>query len=213
MYFFVVERIRCIGIFSGRAGRWISLGERISYCSTICSLRSRVQYVARPQRKKRESPPLQGWGESRALSDATAGFRPLGIVLGGNSIVETNLETLGSFPPTRATRRSQYPCPCNTGWGDGTTNPTPSACEPVHRGPKDRQADGTARVRPPSNGGRSPGAVSGAVRADTASLVGTCNTPHPAKGRSTEHEPEYAHAAEACSRRTARTHAPFCRVR
>ena len=26
--------------------------------------------------------------------------------------------------PTRATRRSQYPWPCNTGWGDGTTNPS-----------------------------------------------------------------------------------------
>ena len=28
-----------------------------------------------------------------------------------NSIAETDLETLGSFPPKRAIRRSQYPCP------------------------------------------------------------------------------------------------------
>ena len=90
----------------------------------------------------------------------------------GNSIAETNPETVGSFPPTRITRCFQYPYPCNTGWGDGTTNPTPSACEPVHRGRKDSQADGTARVRPRFNRGQSPDAVSGAVRADTASLPG-----------------------------------------
>jgi len=37
---------------------------------------------------------------------------------------------------------------------------------------KGRQADGTARVRPQSNRGWSPGAVSGAVQGDTASLRG-----------------------------------------
>ena len=37
---------------------------------------------------------------------------------------------------------------------------------------KDRQADGTARVRPHSNRGRLPGAISGTVQGDTASLRG-----------------------------------------
>ena len=122
--------------------------------------------------------PFRGGVNRVRLVPPTAGFRPLGVVLDGNSIAETNPETLGSFPPRRTARCSQYPCPCNTGWGDGTTNPTPPACEPVHLGSKDRQADGTARVRSPSNGGWSPGAVSGAVRADTASLPGraTCHT-------------------------------------
>ena len=31
--------------------------------------------------------------------------------------------------------------------------------------------------------------------------VGTRNTPHPSRGSRTEHEPEYAHAAESCLRR------------
>ena len=120
--------------------------------------------------------------------------------------------------PIRATRRSQYPCPCNTGWGDGTTNPTPAACEPAHRGRskisdfrddenlrfsnhrKGRQADGTARVRPRSNCGRSSDAVSGAVQGDTVSLSGRRIRHTPRGGSRTEHEPEYAHAAESCHR-------------
>ena len=78
---------------------------------------------------------------------------------------------------------SSTPAP---GTRDGVTarhNPTPPACEPAHRGRTGRQADGTARVRPPSNGGRSPGAVSGAVQGDTASLP----------GRRTRHTPRGAH--------------------
>jgi hypothetical protein len=142
-------------------------------------------------RHQSESRNEQGGRKSRALGDATAGFRPVGIVRSGNSIAETNLETLGSFPPRRTTRCSQYPCPCTTGWGDGTTNPTPSACEPVHRGSKDRQTDGTARVHPRSNRGWSSDAVSGAVHGDTASPSGrrTRHTPHgahvPSTNRST----------------------------
>ncbi|PSQ36559.1 hypothetical protein BRD05_02650 [Halobacteriales archaeon QS_9_70_65] len=46
---------------------------------------------------------------------------------------------------------------------------------------KGRQADGTARVRPRSNRGRSSDAVSGAVRADTASLPGRA-TRHTLRG-------------------------------
>jgi len=87
---------------------------------------------------------------------------------------------------------------------DGVTarhNPTPPACEPAHRGLKGRQADGTARVRPRSNRGRSSDAVSGAVQGDSVS-VRRRNPPHPSRGSRTEHEPEYAHAAESCLRRT-----------
>ena len=79
-------------------------------------------------------------------------------------------------------------------------NPTPPACEPAHRGLKGRQTDGTARVCPRSNRGRSPGAVSGAVQGDSAS-VRKCNPPHPLRGSRTEREPEYAHEAESCLRR------------
>ena len=78
---------------------------------------------------------------------------------------------------------SSTPAPATRDGVTARLNPTPSACEPAHRGRTGRQADGTARVRPPSNGGRSPDAVSGAVQGDTASLP----------GRRTRHTPRGAH--------------------
>jgi hypothetical protein len=63
---------------------------------------------------------------------------------------------------------------------DGMTqrhNSTPSTCEPVHRGRKDRQTDGTTRASPTTNGGGESDAVSDAVQGDTASISG-CRTRH-----------------------------------
>jgi len=72
------------------------------------------------------------------------------------------------------------PYPCNTGWGDGPTNPIPPACEPRHRGTKARQADGTVRALPAANGGGGPDTASGAGHGDTTSLSGRRihHTPH-----------------------------------
>ena len=65
-------------------------------------------------------------------------------------------------------------------WDDGPTNPIPPACEPRHRGTKARQADGTARAPPATNGGGEPNTASGAGHGDTASLSGRRihHTPH-----------------------------------
>jgi hypothetical protein len=53
---------------------------------------------------QRESPAVHGERESRPLSLRLPYFYTSRGRAFGNSIVETNLETLGSFPPTRTTR-------------------------------------------------------------------------------------------------------------
>ena len=107
----------------------------------------------------------------------------------GNSIAEINPETLGSFPPKRATRRSQYPCPWNMEWGDGTTQSNPvgvRACPPWQKG----QA---GRWHGPCPSTLKPWAVVrcslGRCARRYSVLAGTPNPPHPSRGSRTEHEP------------------------
>jgi len=101
------------------------------------------------------------------------GFMAAGVEHRANSSAEINPGTTWG-PPRRHAPHGAYTTP-TPATRDGVTarrNPTPTVLEPVHRGRKDRQADGTARAPPTANGGGESDAVSGAVQGDTVSLRG-----------------------------------------